>query len=220
MGVYGYARVSSVRQADEGESLEVQRRKIEGRAMQDGLTLDTIFVERGVSGSRPMEDRPEGAKLLDTIQHGDVVIASKLDRMFRSANDALRVLDHLKAKKVSLVLLDMGGDVTGDGIAQLVFTILSAVAQFERERLQERVQEVKADQRRRGRYLGGKAPFGYRVGGDGTLEEVPGEQRAIAAMLRLRKRGAALRRIASEVSERYGMKVSHEAVRRVLADHA
>jgi DNA invertase Pin-like site-specific DNA recombinase len=112
VAVYGYCRVSTERQADEGESLEVQRRKLEGYAMQQGWTLDRVFVERGVSGSRPLDERAEGQKLLAAVEPRDVIITSKLDRMFRSALDALRVLDALKRRDISLHMIDLGGDVT------------------------------------------------------------------------------------------------------------
>ena len=49
--------------------------------------------------------------------------------MFRSAMDALRVLDALNHRDISLHMIDLGGDVTGNGISKLVFTILSAVAE-------------------------------------------------------------------------------------------
>src|SRR5512132_2244443 len=158
MAIYGYCRVSTDRQADEGESLDVQRRKLEGYAMQQGWTLDRVFVERGVSGSRPLEERAEGQKLLAKIRPGDIVITSKLDRMFRSALDALRVLDDLRKRGISLHMIDLGGDVTGNGISKLVFTILSAGAEAERGRINRHIRDVKAGQRTRGRYLGGTVP--------------------------------------------------------------
>ena len=74
--VYGYARVSTVAQADEGESLEVQQRTIAGYAQMHGLKIDNVFVERGVSGSKPpLGDRPQGMALLGVLRPGDVVIA-------------------------------------------------------------------------------------------------------------------------------------------------
>ena len=79
-------------QADDGESLGTQQRVIEGYAMMQGLPLDAVFVERGVSGSKPLGERPEGARLLAALKSGDTVIAAKLDRMFRSALNALDVL--------------------------------------------------------------------------------------------------------------------------------
>ena len=70
MAVYGYSRVSTSRQADEGESLEVQQRTMAGYALMHGMTLDRVFVERGVSGSTPLCDRPEGRTLLECSPRG------------------------------------------------------------------------------------------------------------------------------------------------------
>ena len=64
MTVYGYTRVSTDRQADEGDSLGVQQRVIEGYAMMRDLTLDQIFVERGVSGAKPLGANGGRANLL------------------------------------------------------------------------------------------------------------------------------------------------------------
>ena len=93
--------------------------------------------------------------MLASLKPGDIVITAKLDRMFRSALNALDVLAQLKATGVSLHMIDLGGDVTGNGVSKLVFTILSAVAEAERDRIRERISQVKADQRQRGRFLGG-----------------------------------------------------------------
>src|SRR5215211_3613441 len=74
MATYSYSRVSTQRQADEGESLGTQRRRVEGYAMMVGLTVDEHFIEEGVSGSVPFAERPEGKRLLATVKPGDVVI--------------------------------------------------------------------------------------------------------------------------------------------------
>jgi DNA invertase Pin-like site-specific DNA recombinase len=221
MAVYGYARVSTLRQAEEGESLGVQRRQIEGYAKMLGLAEPQLFFEEGVSGSKPLSVRPAAKQLLAALKPGDVIIAAKLDRMFRSALDALENLNELKEKGVSLHLIDLGGDVTGNGISKLVFTILSAVAESERDRIRGRVQETKADQRKRGRHLGGYRPFGYRVEkaeGDlrgGQLVPDEREQAAIVKMKALRAEGKALRAIAAAMKEE-GFSISHEGVAEVL----
>jgi DNA invertase Pin-like site-specific DNA recombinase len=129
---------------------------IEGYALMQGPSLDTVFVERGRFRIKAAGERPEGARLLDALRPGDVLITAKLDRMFRSALNALDVLGQLKERSVSLHMIDLGGDVTGNGISKLVFTILSAVAEAKRDR----IRDVKADQRKRRRYLGGIVPFG------------------------------------------------------------
>jgi DNA invertase Pin-like site-specific DNA recombinase len=197
--VYGYARVSTLAQADEGESLGQQERAIAGYALMNGLTVERVFVERGVSGSRPLAERPKGKEMLDALRPGDVVITPKLDRMFRSALDALDILGKLQKQGVSLHMIDLGGDTTGNGISKLVFTILSAVAEAERDRIRERVSDVKRDQKSRGRFLGGTVPFGYTVGNAGELVEVPEQQRAIKRMRQLRARNLSLRKIQAKL---------------------
>jgi DNA invertase Pin-like site-specific DNA recombinase len=163
--VYGYVRVSTSRQADEGESLGQQERAIAGYALMNNFVVERVFVERGVSGSKPLADRPQSAALLTALKPGDAVITAKLDRMFRSAQNALDVLGDLKARGVALHMIDLGGDTTTNGVSKLVFTILSAVAEAERDRIRERVSDMKADQRSRGRYLGGIVPYGFKVSG-------------------------------------------------------
>jgi len=184
--------------------------------MMNALTLNSIFVERGISGSKPLGDRPEGAQLLAALNAGDAVITAKLDRMFRSALNALDVLGRLKERGVALHIIDLGGDVTGNGISKLVFTILSAVAEAERDRIRERIREVKADQRKRQRYLGGIVPFGWRIADDGALAEVPEQQRAIHRIIELRRDGLSLRDISAAIAAD-GVKLSHEGVKSVLA---
>jgi putative DNA-invertase from lambdoid prophage Rac len=217
MAVYGYTRVSTSRQAEEGESPEVQQRTIAGYALMLGLTVDRMIVDKGVSGSVPLSDRAEGTALLAILKPGDVLITPKLDRMFRSALDALDVLAKLKARIVSLHMIDLGGDVTGNGISKLVFTILSAVAEAERDRIRERVTQVKRDQRQRNRYLGGKVPFGFRIGDDGRLVPDDAEQAVIAHARALRADGATLRAIQSALEVQHGRKLSLDALHRVLA---
>ena len=110
--------------------------------------------------------------------------------------------------------------MTGNGISKLVFTILSAVAVAERDRIRERVTQVKRDQRQRNRYLGGFVPFGFRVGDDGALVPDAAEQALIAHARVLRADGATLRTIQAVLEARHGRKLSLDALHRVLADTA
>ena len=117
MAVYGYCRVSTARQANVGESLDVQRRQIKGYADMHGLALDEIVIEDGVSGSVPVAERACAGPLFTKLTKGDVVIAPKLDRLFRSALDALKVVEDLKKLGVALHLLDLGGIFRATGSA-------------------------------------------------------------------------------------------------------
>lgn len=215
MAIYGYARVSTTRQANEGESLDVQRRQIEGYAHMHGLTIKQIEIEEGVSGSIPVHQRPIGGALFARLQSGDVLIAAKLDRLFRSALDALQVVAELKQRNIKLHLLDLGGDIASNGLSKLFLTIAAAFAEAERDRIRERVAQSKADQKSRGRYLGGKVPFGFRISDTGALVPHEGEQAAIAQAKALKGAGASLRVIAAKLSAQ-GHKISHEGVKGVL----
>lgn len=154
MSVYGYARVSTVRQVD-GLSLEAQKRQIEGYAQMRGFEIAHVFVEEGVSAGVPALERPVAGPLLDMVVAGDAIVAPKLDRIFRSAVDALKVVERLKERSVGLHLLDLGGDVCANGVSKLFFTIVAAFAEAERDRISERALQVKADARAQGRWLGG-----------------------------------------------------------------
>ena len=163
-------------------------------------TTDEVVVEEGVSGSVPVEDRPMGGPLFAKLERCDIVIAAKLDRLFRSALDALQVVEALKGMGVKLHLLDLGGDISGNGLSKLFLTIAAAFAEAERDRIRERIAQVKADQKARGRYLGGKVPFGFRRSNDGKLVPHEAEQEAIADMIALRSEGKPLRAIAETVA--------------------
>lgn len=218
MAVYGYIRVSTGRQASEGDSLDVQEREIAGYAMQKGWQVADIFREGGVSGSVPLAERVAGAAMLAMLRAGDVVVASKLDRVFRSALDALRMVEVLRERGVSLHLLDLGGDVSGNGLSRLFMTVASAFAEAERDRIRERIATVKADQAARGRYLGGVVPFGFEVGADGALVELGWNKPARRMMVRLRRRDTSLRIIADAVREKFDVRCSHMTVKNVLRD--
>jgi putative DNA-invertase from lambdoid prophage Rac len=198
MQVFGYIRVSTSEQATNGDSLDTQKRQVAGYAMIKGWDITGFFVEVGISGSIALAERPEGAKLLKVIRKGDIVITAKLDRMFRSASDALGTLEALKEQSVALHMIDLGGDVCGNGISKLVFTILSAVAENERDRIRERIRDVKRHLASQGIYGGGKRPFGYDIVGDRLVPNSL-EQDKIATMKMLREQDGSSYRAIGEV---------------------
>ena len=180
---FGYGRVSSIKQV-KGESLTVQRELIVAQAKRIGKRLVRIYEDPGVSGGIPLQKRPAGRQLLEAIEQGeirlgDVIIASKLDRMFRSVKDAHTVAAIFKKRKISLNLLDLlgGTDVTGDGMAEAFFGIAAVFARLEASRIGERITEAKAVQRQKGLALGGDRPFGYRIGAGRAAPECEGTGR-------------------------------------------
>lgn len=167
---FGYCRVSK-EDAVKGESLSVQKSRIEAICAAEGLSLVEIFIEGGVSGGKALKDRPEGAKLLQALRRGDAAVGLKLDRIFRSTIDSLQVASALSARGVKLYVADMGGYLSGTPAAELHLSMMASFATFERRRIGERISEAKASLRAKGAYQGGTPPFGYRL-----LPSVNGER--------------------------------------------
>ena len=218
MATLGYTRVSTLAQAQDGDSLETQQRRIEGYCQSEGLILTRLFVERGVSGSKPFQDRPEGRMLLAGLQAGDLVVGAKLDRCFRNASDALTSLERLKAQRVRLVLLDIGEVTSDKGVGSLLFGVLASVAQWERDRIRERIADVKAMEKEQGKFCGGKPPFGFCADEAGMLQPVPEEQVALLLILKLADEEVSLRKIQAALANSLGVKLSHVAIARVIRD--
>jgi hypothetical protein len=79
--------------------------------------------------------------------------------------------------------------------------------------------DVKRDQRQRGRFLGGTVPFGYAIGDEGELVEVPEQQRAIKRMKQLRARKLSLRKIQAKLAEQ-GVNIAVATIVNALAAEA
>ena len=128
-----------------------------------------------------------------------------------SVQNALNTLHELKQRGVSVHFIDLGGDVTNDGIGSVIFTILSAFASFERERIATRIREVKQVQKGEGKFLGGFTRFGFTVKEDKLIPN-PEQQAIIKEMKGMRRRGMSLRRISKWLDRTYGVSMSHSTV--------
>lgn len=188
-----YCRVSTLEQArDDATSIATQIKHGKAIAtLRNANSYDfQTYVDEGVSGSLPLASRPEGARLLVDAKKGDCIVASKLDRLFRSASDALATAEVFKKSGINLILVDMGTEpVTSNGAAKLFFGMLALVAEFERERIAERMADGRKGKRERGGHTGGRDPYGYRVVGRGraaTLVPDPGEQVLLSRINELR----------------------------------
>lgn len=177
--------------------------------------LENVFVEAGVSGSIEFQERPEGSKLFNQMVTGDMVIFPKLDRAFRNTRNALNVLHELKGRGISVHFIDLGGDVTGNGVGAIVFTILSAFATFERERIATRIREVKQMKKAQGKFTGGRRAYGYDVI-DGDKVPREDEQTVIREMVKMREAGSTFRQIADWMSLTQERKMTFMGVKRTL----
>jgi len=201
----GYARVSSAEQT-QGTSLESQREQIRSYSTMKGLGLRDIHVDGGVSGSIPLDRRPEGSRLIARLQAGeaDCVILTKLDRCFRSASDCLNNVEAWEEQGTSLVILNLGGQTidTSTPTGKFFITIMAGAAELERNLIRERCNEGRRARKAEGKRVG-EVPFGYSLAPDGkTLIESGEEQEAITLALRLKAEGYSAAGIARELNRR------------------
>jgi len=224
MKAAGYCRVSSQEQVD-GTSLKVQEDQITAYAAMKGLELITVLIDGGISGGKPLALRPEGSKLAQMIQVGEVeaVLISKLDRGFRSASDCLFNVEAWEKKGISLHILNLGGTTidTSTPTGKFFNTVMAGAAELERNMIRERCNEGRRIRKAQG-YRLGEVPFGFSLAADGkTLVKCEDEQEAISLALELRGKGYSASGIAAELNRR-GIKTkkgstwSHKQVIRLL----
>ena len=223
--ILGYVRVSSADQSrDDRTSLQTQQDIIEGFARTRGVDKYgvQIYTDAGVSGAVKLAFRPAGEQLLADMKVGDTVIASKLDRMFRSAADALNMFELFKEKQVDLILYDMGNEPVTGGVGKLIMTILAAVADMERIRIKERTAEGRKAKKAKGGVVG-SVPFGYRKIGEGRAATTEVNERELVARERMIALGrtAPLRKIGEQLARegflsRRGKPYHQEVIRKHL----
>ena len=205
--IHLYLRVSTTEQAEHGKSsLDDQERRARGAAMMRGEQAIKVHTDIGISGGVPIDKRPAGGAMMKQIQPGDLIIAAKMDRMFRSASDAINTTEALQKQQVGVILADIGPDpVTENGVSKMFFTILAAVAEFEKTRIAERMEDGRRGKRAKGGHTGGQPPYGYTVEGTGALAKLvadEAEQETIKDAKRLYAKGRSYRDIATLLMKR------------------
>ena len=241
--IYGYVRVSTKEQVRSGVSLEQQMENIQEFTQEKyNRVVDQFFIDDGVSGTRPILERPASKELTDTVDRYDVVISTRLDRLSRSSGDLLNIIPVLESIGVTLFFCEQFGDVpivypkaegaTGlksrfdmnEMANKIMLMVLSAVAEIEHATIKDRFGDGKVDWASRGYFIGGSVPYGYckEVEKHGNksrsrLVEVPEEQKILKTIYRLRDRGLGPRRIEREVNSLHpDINMSMSKVRRIL----
>jgi DNA invertase Pin-like site-specific DNA recombinase len=138
----GYGRTSTLEQR---AGLDAQLRDLTAAG------CEKIFVEQVSAVGR----RPQLDAALEFIREGDTLVVSKLDRLARSTQHLLEILDAVKAKSADLSILNLGID-TSTATGKLCATLIGAVGAFERELMLERQREGVARAKSEGKYKGRK----------------------------------------------------------------
>lgn len=187
-----YCRVStSLERQNLGNDAQAQA--IEEWARRNGIRIVEWFVEEA-SGGAELVRRPGLLQALAaTVAHGaGKLVVQKMDRLARDSVVACLALGELERNGASLAVADGAGE--GDGpTAQLLRSVLLAVAEFEKSMIALRVKAALQVKKSRGE-LTGVAPYGMRLSADGkTLEPHPQEAETMARLRQLRASGMSIR---------------------------
>lgn len=194
-----YVRVSLEKMAEHGVSLEAQRAKLEQYAALYDLQIVDMVVDAQTAKNL---DRPGLTRALDMLRTGkaDALLVVKLDRLTRSVRDLGTLIEtHFASGKAALMSVSENIDTRSAG-GRLVLNVLASVSQWEREAIGERTSAAMQHMRAEGQYTGGRAPYGFTVAADGTLETDQAEAAVIARVQEARGRDVSLRAIVAELA--------------------
>lgn len=161
---YIYTRVSTSMQVD-GYSLDAQKDKLHKYADYQDMIISGEYSDEGKSG-KSVEGRPQFQQMLSDIESGkdnvDYVLVFKLSRFGRNAADVLSSLQRMQDFGVNLICVEDGIDSSKDA-GKLMISVLSAVAEIERENILVQTMEGRRQKAREGKWNGGFAPYGYQL---------------------------------------------------------
>lgn len=159
---YIYTRVSTVMQVD-GYSLDAQKERLKKQAEFQELTIAGEYSDEGKSGKN-VEGRPNFLQMLADIEKEkdkvDFVLVFKLSRFGRNAADVLTSLQKMQDYGVNLICVEDGIDSSKDS-GKLMISVLSAVAEIERDNILIQTMEGRRQKAKEGKWNGGFAPYGY-----------------------------------------------------------
>lgn len=168
--VYTYTRVSTATQID-GYSLDAQKARMKAYADYNDYEIVGTYEDAGKFG-KSIEGRLEFNRMMDDIKSGkdgvSFVLVFKLSRFGRNAADVLSTLQVMQDFGVNLICVEDGIDSSKDA-GKLMISVLSAVAEIERENIRVQTMEGRIQKAREGKWNGGFAPYGYQLV-DGKLQ--------------------------------------------------
>lgn len=162
--VYIYTRVSTAMQID-GYSLDAQKSRMKAYAEFNDYEIVGEYEDAGKSG-KSIEGRIQFNQMMEDIKSGkdgvSYVLVFKLSRFGRNAADVLSTLQVMQDFGVNLICVEDGIDSSKDA-GKLMISVLSAVAEIERENIRVQTMEGRIQKAREGKWNGGFAPYGYRL---------------------------------------------------------
>jgi len=217
--VVGYVRVSTEEQSRGGVSLTMQAEKLTAYCQLHDIELTGIVEES--QSAKSIGSRPGFMSALEQVYSGkaDGLLIWKLDRAFRSTQDALATAERLNKRGRALISVSENLD-TKSAMGNFVFCLMASLAELERKLIGERTSAALQSKRNRCETTG-QVPFGFTLAADGIhLEPCADEQKIIRIILDLKAQGYSFRKIAEKLNEdgyskKEGTRWNHPQVARV-----
>ena len=203
---YGYIRVSTETQVEKGGGLDVQRAAIEKYAADNGLTIEKIFCDAGISGTK--ESRPALDELLiETIQEGDTIIVHNTSRLWRDIFSQSTVMKAVMNAKANIRSIDDENfDVykfMTDPENFMFSGIMGMLDQWERMTIARKLARGRATKARTGAKPAGVCPFGYQYAADKKSVVInQAEADAVHYMYTEAQKGKSLSQIAAGLTDK------------------
>lgn len=213
MKTLGYLRVSHLESLN-GTSFETQEKRIQNYCSLSDFTLNNVYSEV-VSGAVEVRKRRALSEIVDQLKRGDRLIVSRIDRLSRSTLHTLQFVQDCKKKGIEVHITDLGC-VTNGGVGQIVFNVLTCLAETERLNISERIKTSKFYAKKERKYLGGALEFGYDKDDTGKLIPNAKEFAILQSMMNLRTQGIAYRQIADEILKKFGRKIHYTQVHKII----
>ncbi|MFE1091844.1 recombinase family protein [Streptomyces albidoflavus] len=155
-----YCRLS--RDDDSSTSISTQEQDARSWCQLRGYEVVMVRHDIGVSGSVRPEDREGFGEIIAALNDVDVVVARSVDRFSRVTSHFASLIELLDKRNTTLADVQGQADLTSP-YGRFVVTLMVAFAQLERETIQQRILRSRVELRQGGKWLGGAAPYGYRI---------------------------------------------------------
>ena len=149
--IIGYCRVST-----SDQHVENQKNKL------STYNIEKWFIDNGVSGTIRTTVRKQFSEMMAYLREGDTLVTTAIDRLGRNSIDIQQTIEELKERGVNIIIADLGIDLNGKG-GKILISIMSAVAEMEREQMLERQKVGIARAQAEGKYKGRKSTLDHKA---------------------------------------------------------
>ena len=199
MKILGYIRVSTKLQSEKGNSLKLQKSKIDSYCKLNDFNLIEIYEDKGISGMSI--DKRDGYKeMINYLTNNEIdgIVVWSLSRLGRKMKDVVEFMDTLKQNNINFFSIKENLS-NNDKVGSLIMNILGSINEFEVEVIRERIKDVKRNKKSNGEVYG-KLQYGWN-NVNGKLVKNESEFKVIKRVKNLRSRGYSWRRISNRLND-------------------